>query len=223
MISNDTRIRAERSQKVAGAPSAAPRTLGAILIAAGRLDLAGAKKILDRQRVEGLSFGQAAISLGLLTEADVELGLARQFDSAHVVTGNSALSDELVTAYEPFGAQAEALRVLRAELMQRWFKGPGKHALAITSAPPRIVMNPRASTACGGLTIFTSRPYAACHQSSNGADVTMATAPQMHSHPPSGPLKSRHTVTPSAGGTAVKNERRSTSAPHASPATAPPV
>lgn len=137
MISNDTRIRAERSQKVAGAPSAAPRTLGAILIAAGRLDLAGAKKILDRQRVEGLSFGQAAISLGLLTEADVELGLARQFDSAHVVTGNSALSDELVTAYEPFGAQAEALRVLRAELMQRWFKGPGKHALAITSALPQ--------------------------------------------------------------------------------------
>jgi protein-tyrosine kinase len=139
MITNDTRLRAGANPRPARATATrtAPRTLGAILIAAGRLDVVGAKKILDRQRVTGGSFGQAAISLGLLTEADVELGLARQFDSSHVVPGNSSLSDELVAAYDPIGPQAEALRELRAELMQRWFKEPGKQALAITSAEPQ--------------------------------------------------------------------------------------
>lgn len=139
MTTNDTRMRADGSQRLARGTAArgAKRSLGAILIEAGRLDVRAAKKILDRQRVNGQSFGQAAISLGLLTEADVELGLSRQFDSTLVVPGNSALSDELVAVYETDGAQAEALRVLRAELMQRWFKGPGKHALAITSAQPQ--------------------------------------------------------------------------------------
>ena len=84
-------------------------------------------------------------------------------------------------------------------------------------------MKPSANSACGGLMIFTSRPYAACHQSSNGAEVSMATAPQMQSQPPSGPLNRRHTVTPSTGFATEKNERRSTSKPHANPATAPPV
>jgi receptor protein-tyrosine kinase len=110
------------------------RSLGAILVAAGRLDANATEQILRRQREHGQSFGQAAISLGLLTSADVELGLARQFDFPYLLQGTSLLSQELVLAYQPFGAQAETMRVLRSELMQRWFGRPGQHALAITSA-----------------------------------------------------------------------------------------
>ncbi|UUZ51625.1 hypothetical protein LP420_06925 [Massilia sp. B-10] len=40
-------------------------------------------------------------------------------------------------AFEPFGTQAEAMRKLRVELSRRWFKRPGQHALAITSAEPQ--------------------------------------------------------------------------------------
>jgi protein-tyrosine kinase len=138
MTTNDTPFRAAASPGTASAPAArkAQRSLGAILVAAGRLEPGATKQILARQRAAGQPFGQAAISLGLVTQADVELALARQFDSPYLLQGNSALSDELVLAFEPFSPQAEAMRVLRAELMQRWFGRPGQHALAITSAQP---------------------------------------------------------------------------------------
>src|SRR5690348_589348 len=45
---------------------------------------------------------------------------------------------------------------------------------------------PSASKACGGLMIFTSRPYALCHQLSNGADVSIAPQPQTQIHAPNG-------------------------------------
>jgi receptor protein-tyrosine kinase len=131
MISSDFPFRA-------GAAAAPRRPLGAILVDAGRLDAAATEQILRRQREHGQSFGQAAISLGLLTPADVELALARQFDFSYLVPGSSVLSEELALAYQPFGEQAEAVRVLRSELMQRWFgAAAGQHALAITSAQPQ--------------------------------------------------------------------------------------
>ncbi|SHH11967.1 polysaccharide biosynthesis tyrosine autokinase [Massilia sp. CF038] len=138
MTTNDTPFHAAGSAGPAGAPAArsAQRMLGAILVAAGRLDPGETKKILARQRAAGQSFGQAAISLGLLTAADVELALARQFDSPYLLSDSTALSSELVQAFSPFGAEAEAIRVLRTELTQRWFHGPGQHALAITSVEP---------------------------------------------------------------------------------------
>jgi receptor protein-tyrosine kinase len=118
-----------------GAPErAAQRSLGAILVDAGRLDAGATARILERQREHGLRFGQAAVSLGLLNDADIALGLARQFDFPYLLEGASPLGDELVLAYQPFGEQAEAVRALRSELLQRWFAGPEQHALAITSA-----------------------------------------------------------------------------------------
>lgn len=139
MTTNDTPFHAAGSPGPAGTPAArsAQRMLGAILVAAGRLDPGATKQILARQRAAGQSFGQAAISLGLLTPADVELALARQFDSPYLLQDHSALNRELVMAFEPFGTQAEAMRKLRVELSRRWFKRPGQHALAITSAEPQ--------------------------------------------------------------------------------------
>jgi protein-tyrosine kinase len=137
MTISDTPFRAGASAGLTGGmpAGAARRALGAILVDAGRLDAGATEQILHRQREHGQRFGQAAISLGLLTAADVELGLARQFDFPYLLQGDSALSEELVLAYQPFGAQAEALRMLRSELLQRWFgAGRRQHALAITSA-----------------------------------------------------------------------------------------
>ena len=58
-----------------------------------------------------------------------------------------------------------------------------------TTVPKRMPVIPSASKTCGGLRIFTSRPYAACHQLSNGAEVIMATPPQAHRNAPIGPRK----------------------------------
>jgi receptor protein-tyrosine kinase len=111
------------------------RSIGAILIDAGRLSPDNADIILRLQRERGTSFGETAIRLGLLTEADIELGLSRQFDFPYLVKGQSQVSSELIAAYEPFGTDAEALRVLRSQLMLRWFdRAQKRSALAITSA-----------------------------------------------------------------------------------------
>jgi chain length determinant protein tyrosine kinase EpsG len=116
------------------AKKAADRSIGAILVDAGRLSLQDAERILRRQKERGLRFGDAAIELGLATEADIRFALARQFDYPYLVSGESTASAELVAAFEPFSAQVEALRALRSQLMLRWFTGEGaRRALAVVS------------------------------------------------------------------------------------------
>src|SRR5262245_44627350 len=53
--------------------------------------------------------------------------------------------------------------------------------------PNSMPKNPVASTMCGGLMILTSSPYALCHQSSNGAETSIATPPQAEMKAPIGP------------------------------------
>src|ERR1700690_3702626 len=75
---------------------------------------------------------------------------------------------------------------------------------------------PQKSTMCGGLTIFTSSPYALCHQSSNGADASIANVPQMVVHAPSGPRNpQKRTV---ADASLPPNVVRKTTYPHEMPA-----
>jgi len=101
----------------------ASRTIGAILMDAGLLSAEDAEQILRLQRQNNLRFGEAAIRLGLLTEADIQYALARQFDYAYLRTvGDSRpLSEDLVAAYQPFSARVEELRAIRSQLMLRWF------------------------------------------------------------------------------------------------------
>jgi len=111
------------------------RSIGAILIKAGRLKLRDAERISRAQREQGLPFGDAAIQLGLLTQADIDFALSRQFDYQYLLPGQSGVSQEVVAAYAPFTHQVEALRALRSQLMLRWFNTDPEHkALAIVSA-----------------------------------------------------------------------------------------
>jgi protein-tyrosine kinase len=111
------------------------RSIGATLIRAGRLTLENAERILRLQREKGLRFGDAGIKLGLLTQADVDFALARQFGHPCLVRGESKVSEELTAAYRPLSPQTDALRTLRSQLMLRWFDSdPAHKALAIVSA-----------------------------------------------------------------------------------------
>src|SRR2546421_8352003 len=59
---------------------------------------------------------------------------------------------------------------------------------AINASVPILMANdPSESSMCGGLTIFTSSPYALCHQLSNGAEVSIAMQPHVAINAPSGP------------------------------------
>jgi len=111
------------------------RSIGALLIDAGRLKPDDAERILHLQREQGMRFGDAAIKLGFLTPTDVEFALSRQFSYPYPLHGDNGISEDLVAAYAPFTPQVEALRAVRTQLMLRWFDSDSAHkTLAIVSA-----------------------------------------------------------------------------------------
>lgn len=114
----------------------ADRSIGAILIDAGRLKPEDVERILEFQRGTELRFGEAGIELGLLTEADILYALSLQFDYPFLQPGPSRpISSEVVAAYRPFSPEGERLRALRSQLQLRWFDETGKRtALCIVSA-----------------------------------------------------------------------------------------
>ena len=107
-----------------GTPARATRTLGAILIDGGQLKPEDAERVLQYQKQQNLRFGEAALRLGLISEADIQFALSRQFAYAYLrrTPGEiRPLSDELIAAYQPFSTRVEQLRAIRSQLMLRWF------------------------------------------------------------------------------------------------------
>lgn len=108
-------------------------SIGRLLLHLGKITPADAENILLAQQKQGLRFGDAAIKLGLITEADIRQVLALQFDYPYLQAGQGNFSTKLVAAYQPFTQQVEALRALRSQLMMRWFS-EGYKSMAIVSA-----------------------------------------------------------------------------------------
>lgn len=107
--------------------SSAPRvsrSLGGILVDSGLLKPEDAERVLLVQKEHNLRFGDAAVRLGLLSEADIQHALSRQFAYAYLRQtpgGKNPVSEELVAAYKPFSPRVEQLRAIRSQLMLRWF------------------------------------------------------------------------------------------------------
>ena len=110
-------------------------TMGRILLDQGKLSAQDAERVLRLQKEQNLRFGEAAIQLGLITQADMQQALARQFDYPYLASGEGGYSASLVAAYSPFGPEVESLRALRSQLMLRWFT-LGNKALAVTGTEP---------------------------------------------------------------------------------------
>lgn len=118
------------------AETAHARSMGCILVDAGRLSIGNAEKILLSQRENGVRFGEAGRALGLLTEDDVRFALSVQFNYSYIPSG-STLSYELVAAHQPDSPSVEELRMLRSQLILRWFNNAVDHkSLAVVSASP---------------------------------------------------------------------------------------
>lgn len=116
--------------------------IGELFAEAGRLTEHDIKRVIVLQRRKGLRFGEAARSLGLVSDEDIQRALARQFNYVYIRRGESGLHPMLVTGYQPFSAAAEAFRVLRGQLMLRWFN-QGRKMLAVGG--------PRSGTGCSTL------------------------------------------------------------------------
>jgi len=115
----------------------AVRSIGAILMDAGLLRPEDAERILLLQRQENLRFGEAAVRLGLLTEADIQFGLARQFSFPYLRSNpdKKSISEEVVAAYQPFSPMVEQMRAVRSQIMLRWIdKTEQRHVFTVVGA-----------------------------------------------------------------------------------------
>jgi receptor protein-tyrosine kinase len=121
-----------------GTPARATRTLGAILVDGGQLKPDDAERVLQYQKQHNLRFGEAALRLGLISEADIQFALSRQFSYAYLRQAPGELrplSDDLVAAYQPFSSRVEQLRAIRSQLMLRWFdRAEERQVLTIVGA-----------------------------------------------------------------------------------------
>lgn len=122
---------------IIGGPVASRKdaNMGRMLVEQGKITQDEVEKVRQLQNTEGLRFGEAAQRLGLVTEADIQQVLARQFDYPYLQADGANFSPELMAAYQPFSAEVEMLRSVRSELMLRWFS-PERKSLAIASANP---------------------------------------------------------------------------------------
>lgn len=110
-------------------------SMGRILIEHGKITTTDTERILRLQREQGMRFGEAAQALGLITDADVRQALADQFGFSYLTAGQGDYPAELFAAYDPFGDEAEMLRAVRGQLMQRWFAREHKALVVAAIAP----------------------------------------------------------------------------------------
>ena len=105
------------------------------ILAAGNLSEAQVEAIRSFQRRKGLTFGEAAITLGLVRRDSLFLALSKLYNYPVLNFGSDEgrFSRELIVGYQPFSKGAEAFRSVRSGLAT----GPlsqGKNAFAVIGA-----------------------------------------------------------------------------------------
>lgn len=102
------------------------------ILAAGNLSEAQVEAIRGFQRRKGLTFGEAAITLGLVRRDSLYLALSKQYNYPVLSFGadQPGVSRELVVGYRPFSAGAEAFRSARSALATGALSH-GKNAFAV--------------------------------------------------------------------------------------------
>ncbi len=108
--------------------------LGRLLVESGKLTLTDVDRVLLMQKRNGMRFGEAAISLKMVTQDDIKHALSGQFSYSYLYPGQGGLSPELVVAYQPFSKAAEVLRAVRSQLAMRWLDHVDQKILAIISS-----------------------------------------------------------------------------------------
>jgi protein-tyrosine kinase len=90
--------------------------IGALLVRTGLIHPPEVERTLAWARQEGLRFGEAAVARRLVTPHQLERALASQFDYPLLDAGLSAVSPEVVAAFDPRNPLLADLRRIRARL-----------------------------------------------------------------------------------------------------------
>jgi chain length determinant protein tyrosine kinase EpsG len=123
-----------QSEDAQGKALAEDRSIGQLISETKNLTEDEIQKIVAYQQEHGLRFGEAAVSLGFATDADVVFALSQQFQYPYTPENRRDVSREVVAAAQPFSQQAEAFRAIRAQLMMRVYSpNEPKRALAVLS------------------------------------------------------------------------------------------
>jgi len=111
------------------------RAIGAILVEQGRLTADDVEEIQQYSIANGIRFGDGALRLQKLSQQDIDLAIAQQFNYPILERGGrNGVSDELVAGYLPQSEMIEPLRALRSQITLRWVASQERNALTITSA-----------------------------------------------------------------------------------------
>lgn len=104
------------------------------LLQTGALTDEQARVVSEQQSRTGQSFDQTAISMALATEEDVAVARqALQGSLAMQLSPASAASEELVVISDPTSPRAEAMRLLRTQIIAQHV-GAGRRAFTVTGA-----------------------------------------------------------------------------------------
>jgi protein-tyrosine kinase len=116
------------------------------ILAAGNLGEAQVEAIRGFQRRKGLTFGEAAIALGLVRRDSLFLALSKRYNYPVLNFGvdDTRFSRELVVGYQPFSSAAESFRSVRSAIATGALS-QGKSAFAIIGPHAR-----------GGVTYFAA-------------------------------------------------------------------
>jgi protein-tyrosine kinase len=126
--------RAPRTPEALEPPRDHSRSIGAILVEQGRLHPADVEEIQRVAVLKGLRFGDAALQLRLLSQLDIDLAMAQQFNYPILPRGgDNGVADDVIAGYLPQSEMVEPLRALRSQLELRWAPDPDRKILAITS------------------------------------------------------------------------------------------
>ncbi|NDV13133.1 polysaccharide biosynthesis tyrosine autokinase [Crenobacter caeni] len=109
--------------------------LGELLQGEGLLGPGDLERIADEQAKSGMRFGEAAVSLGLISQDELMRALSRRYDYAYLPAGgHNRLHPSLLALFDPFATGCEALRSLRSQLLIDVFgQGRATRALSIVS------------------------------------------------------------------------------------------
>lgn len=135
-------MRSNAARAIEGIPYTAllhDKRIGAILAADGKLDGGHIGQVLRLQQTRHeLRFGEAALSLGLISRDDLRMALAKQYDFPIQKLNGGSVHPDLIAFRNALHPSVERLKALRTRLLIRWSGlGNEPRALAIVSPGPR--------------------------------------------------------------------------------------
>lgn len=109
------------------------------LLQAGTLNDEQARLVAEHQAQTGLSFDAAAVALTLATDEDVSVArhMVESRNALQLSTATENLSDELVVLADPGSPRAEAMRLLRTQVIAQHI-GLGRRAFAVVGASESV-------------------------------------------------------------------------------------